>query len=57
MKAFSIFEIRQIIDGELMQGTDEFVIDYIPYYKKIRRNKRNVLIFIKNKYRIRFELH
>lgn len=52
MKAFSVFEIRQIIDGELIQGSDEFVIDYIPYYKKIRRKKRNVLIFIKNKFEL-----
>lgn len=49
MKAFSILEIRQIIDGELLQGSDDFVIDYIPYYQTIRRNKRNVLIFIGNK--------
>ncbi len=49
MKAFSIFEIRQIINGELLQGSDDFVIDYIPYYQKIRRKKRNVLIFIRNK--------
>jgi UDP-N-acetylmuramoyl-tripeptide--D-alanyl-D-alanine ligase len=49
MKAFSIYEIRQIINGELLQGSDNFVIDYIPYYQKIRRNKRNVLIFIRNK--------
>jgi UDP-N-acetylmuramoyl-tripeptide--D-alanyl-D-alanine ligase len=50
MKAFSVFEIRQIINGDLVQGSDDFVIDYIPYYQKIQKHKRNVLIFIKNKY-------
>ncbi|MBY0144852.1 Mur ligase family protein [Neobacillus niacini] len=49
MKAFSIFEIRQIINGELIEGSDELIVDYIPHYKKIRKNKRNVLIFIRNK--------
>jgi UDP-N-acetylmuramoyl-tripeptide--D-alanyl-D-alanine ligase len=47
MKAFSVFEIRQIINGDLLQGSDDFLIDYIPYYQKIRRNKKNVLIFIR----------
>ena len=45
MKAFTILEIRQIINGDLIQGTDDLVIDYIPPYKKIRSNKKNVLIF------------
>jgi UDP-N-acetylmuramoyl-tripeptide--D-alanyl-D-alanine ligase len=49
MKPFTILEIRQIIDGVLIQGSDDFVIDYIPYYQTIRRHKRNVLIFIRNK--------
>lgn len=45
MKAFTISEIRQIVGGELIQGSDDLVIDYIPPYKKIRLNKKNVLIF------------
>jgi UDP-N-acetylmuramoyl-tripeptide--D-alanyl-D-alanine ligase len=49
MKAFSILEIRKIIEGELIQGSDELVIDYIPYYQKLRPEKKNVLIFIKHK--------
>ncbi|MEH7114225.1 UDP-N-acetylmuramoyl-tripeptide--D-alanyl-D-alanine ligase [Neobacillus niacini] len=51
MKAFSISEIRQIIDGELLQGPDNLVIDYIPYYKNILKHKRNVLIFIQKKFK------
>ncbi|MEH7180827.1 UDP-N-acetylmuramoyl-tripeptide--D-alanyl-D-alanine ligase [Neobacillus vireti] len=50
MKAFSISEIRKIINGELLLGSDNLVIDYIPYYKNIRRKKRNVLIFIRRKF-------
>jgi UDP-N-acetylmuramoyl-tripeptide--D-alanyl-D-alanine ligase len=57
MKAFSIFEIRQIINGELLQGSDDFVINYIPYYQKIRRNKKNVLIFIRNKSELDLEVY
>ncbi|MEC1524053.1 UDP-N-acetylmuramoyl-tripeptide--D-alanyl-D-alanine ligase [Neobacillus niacini] len=49
MKAFSIFEIRLIINGELLQGSDDLLVDYIPYYQNINRRKRNVLIFIRNK--------
>jgi UDP-N-acetylmuramoyl-tripeptide--D-alanyl-D-alanine ligase len=57
MKAFSIFEIRQIINGELLQGSDDLVINYIPYYQKIRRNKKNVLIFIRNKSELDLEVY
>ncbi|WP_017753910.1 Mur ligase family protein [Calidifontibacillus oryziterrae] len=53
MKAFTIREICQIIEGQLVQGSLDLVINYIPTYKEIRRNKKNVLIFLK--YRKQFD--
>ena len=47
MLAYSILEIRKIIGGTLVQGSDEFVIDYIPHYKQIKKEKKNVLIFLR----------
>ncbi|MBK5240687.1 Mur ligase family protein [Clostridium sp.] len=54
MKTFQISEIRKFIKGELIQGSDNLLINKVIYYLK-GEAQPNTLIFFKNKSLINFD--
>ncbi len=54
LKTFQISEIRKIVDGELIQGSDTLSISNVIYFNQ-DKVLPNTLIFLKNKSQIKYE--
>jgi len=54
MKSFKISEIRKIINGELIQGSNDLIINNTIHHLK-KTIKPNTLVFIRNKYMIDYD--
>ena len=53
MKPFSVKKIRLCVNGQLIQGSDEFMVNDIIYH--ITKMEPNKLIFLRQKSRIDWE--